>query len=222
MKNTHSPKKRIYEAGAPFSSDIIVNENEHLRFVVKVFSSISVLIIFAVMVLAVALAFISNRPPITLSYTTDENGKVVQIEPVEQPYSLGRISRFISKSTERALHLSFTDYEDHLASLEKLFTRKGYGEYQELLIKNGWIDLIDQDNLTMWVELKTAPKFVKKGLEGSHFEYDAEFQVDLFIGGGKESFQPTRLKVEVKIMRTLDSIEGLKIKRFLISEIEGR
>ena len=74
----------------------------------------------------------------------------------------------------------------------------------------------------MWVELKTAPKFVKKGLEGGHFEYDAEFQVDLFIGGGNETFQPTRLKVEVKVIRTLESIEGLKIKRFLISEAQGR
>ena len=124
MKNTHSPKKRIYEAGAPFSSDIIVNENEHLRFVVKVFSSISVLIIFAIMVLAVALAFISNRPPITLSYTTDEHGKVVQIEPVEQPYSLGRISRFISKSTERSLHLSFTGLRRPPCFIRKAFYKK--------------------------------------------------------------------------------------------------
>jgi hypothetical protein len=218
MKTLNSSMNKIYDKDAPFSSDIIANETINLK---RTLSFISVLLIFtisAVTIVAISLAFVTNRPPITLSYTSDEYGRVVEIKPVEQPYSVGRITGFATETVMSSLHLSFTDYEDHLLGLAKRFTPDGFKAFQQGLVDKDWISKIENDNLTMWIEVRTAPKYLEKGLVGGVYEYELVFDVDLFIGGGDKTYNPTRLQVNLIVIRTTSNLDGLIIKRILLLE----
>jgi len=218
MKTLTPSIKRIYEKNAPFSSDIIANESINLKRTLSFVSVLLLIVITATFFMAIALAIVTNRPPITLSYASDEHGRVVEIKAVDQPYSVGRITGFSTETVESVLHLSFTDYKDHLLSQAKTFTKSGFEEYQKGLVDKDWIRKIEEDNLTMWAEVRTAPKYLSKGLVKGVYEYEMSFDIDLYLGGGDKVYKPTRLNVNLIVIRTKSNLDGLKIKRLLLSE----
>ncbi|MFT7006674.1 MAG: hypothetical protein ACJAXJ_001182 [Colwellia sp.] len=212
--------KVIYDEDCPFHSDITNGENVHLKST-AVLHTISILaLVFATTVAAISYYFVANRPPLTLSYPMDAEGRIVKIEPVDQPYPLTSIVKFGVKNTISALHLSFTDYTDRLFEMSSKFSPKGFQEFQENLIKQSWLSKIIDENLTMWAEITKAPKVLGQGTlsSGAHYT-DLVFTVKLFLGGGELMFKPTPLKVDVRIVRSDKNLDGLKIYRLLLSEI---
>lgn len=212
--------KVIYDEDCPFHSNLVNDENAHLKRT-SVFHTISILaLVFATTVTAISYYFVINRPPLTLSYPMDEEGRIVKIEPVDQPYPLTSIIKFGVKTTMSALHLSFTDYTKRLFEISTKFSPKGFEEFQENLILQSWLSKITDENLTMWTEITQAPKVLEQGTMGSGAHYtDLVFTVKLYLGGGKMMFKPTPLKVDVRIVRSAKNLDGLKIYRLLLSEI---
>lgn len=219
MKNLQPSNKRIYDADCPFSSDIIVEEVAHLRRFNVVVSSFLIITIIALVIVVIAFSIVTSRPPTALSYAADEQGRVVQIEPVNQPYSQGRVTRFTTKTVKRAMHISFTDYKDHFLNLSSKFTADGFNSYQKELVDKGWMEKIIADNLVMWIEIRQAPKFLSTGEANGLYYYELSFDIDLFIGGGNKTYKPTRLNVRVLVVRTEDNLDGLKVQRLLIGEV---
>ncbi|MBL0710763.1 MAG: DotI/IcmL family type IV secretion protein [Colwellia sp.] len=219
MEKIKPSNKRVYEEGCPYSSDIIVEETIHLkRF--NVFVSVFLLSVLAALVIVIiAFSIVTSRPPTALSYAMDEQGRVFQIEPVSVPYSQGRVTRFATETVQKAMHISFTDYQDHFLGLSPKFTPDGFNSYQSELVEKGWIDEIVSDNLVMWIEIRQAPKFIGSGEANGMYFYELKFDVDLFIGGGEKVYKPTRLNVQVLVVRTDDNLDGLKIQRLLIGEV---
>lgn len=210
--------KRIYDEDCPYSSDIIVDEQLHLKRINIFLSSLLITVIVGLVIIVIAFSIVTGRPPTALSYAMDENGRVVQIEPVSQPYSQGRVTRFTTKTVKRAMHISFTDYQDHFLNLAPKFTADGFNSYQSELVDKGWLDKIVNDNLVMWIEVRQAPKFLSSGTANGVYYYELKFDIDLFIGGGEKSYKPTRLNVQVLVVRTEDNLDGMKIQRLLIGE----
>ncbi|MDI4652595.1 MULTISPECIES: DotI/IcmL family type IV secretion protein [Pseudoalteromonas] len=210
--------KRIYTEGCPHSSDVIVEENIHLKRFGIFVSSILLALIIALVIVVISFAVVTNRPPTALSYAMDDQGRVVQIEPIDQPYSQGRVIRFTTKTVEEAMHISFTDYQDHFLAMSTKFTVEGFNAYQKELVDKGWIEKITNDNLVMWIEIRQAPKFLSAGNGNGRYFYELAFDIDLFIGGGNKTFKPNRLNVRVLVVRTEDNLDGLKIQRILIGE----
>lgn len=210
--------KRIYGEGAPFSSDLIVDENFHLKRFSAFLSVIVLVLVTGIIIIAVAFSVVTNRPPLSLSYAVDSNGVIVELEPVSQPYSPAEIIGFTSKTVESALHLSFTDYKDHLLNVSTKFTDKGFEDYQTQLIQKSWLSKITDDNLTMWSEILNAPKILSAGPVDGVYEYELAFDINLFLGGGEKIYAPTKISVEVKVVRSRNNLDGLKIKRLLMAE----
>lgn len=220
MKKLKPDNKRVYEEGCPYSSDIIVEDAIHLRRFNVFVSAFLVAVLIAFVTVVIAFAYVTSRPPTALSYGMDSEGRVVQLEPVSIPYSQGRVTRFTTKTVRRAMHISFTDYKDHFLELSEKFTVDGFNSYQSELMDKGWIDKIVADNLVMWIEIRQAPKFINTGESNGMYFYELQFDIDLFIGGGNKTYKPTRLNVRVLVVRTEDNLDGLKIQRILIGEVQ--
>ena len=219
MKKLKPNLKRVYDEGCPFSSDVIVDENLHLKRFSILVSSMVLILIVVIVVLVIAFSVVTSRPPTALSYAMDDVGRVIQIEPVNQPYSPARVTGFTTKTIKKAMHISFTDYQDHFLNLASKFTVEGFNSYQKELIDKGWMNKIISDNLVMWIEIRQAPKFLSTGESNGLYYYELSFDVDLFIGGGNKTFKPTRLNVRALIIRTQDNLDGMKIQRLLIGEV---
>jgi hypothetical protein len=212
--------KYIYAEDAPYHSDLVNGENEHLKKTAVLFTIVLLVLVVATTIAAISYYHVANRPLLTLSYPMDEEGRIVKIESVDQPYPLTSIIKFGAKTTMSALHLSFTDYTDRLFEISSKFSPVGFEEFQANLVSQSWLSKITDDNLTMWSEITQAPKVIKQGTlsSGAHFT-DLEFTIKLFLGGGEFMFKPTPLKVDVRIVRSVENLDGLKIYRLLLSEI---
>jgi hypothetical protein len=212
--------KYIYAEDVPFHSDLTRGENEHLKSTSVMFTMALLALVVATTVAAISYYYVVNRPPLTLSYPMDAEGRIVKIESIDQPYPLTSIIKFGAKTTMSALHLSFTDYEDRLFELSSKFSPTGFEEFQENLVEQNWLSKITDDNLTMWSEITQAPKVLAQGTlsSGAHFT-DLSFTIKLFLGGGNLMFKPTPLKVDVRVVRSEENLDGLKIFRLLLSEI---
>lgn len=211
--------KVIYDSDCPYHSDLIRVESEHLKSTSVLYTISLLALVIATIVAAISYYHVANRPPLTLSYPMDPDGRIVKIEPVEQPYPLSSIVKFAAKTTMASLHLSFTDHTDRLFELSSKFSVKGFQEFQENLNSRNWTSKIVDEKLTMWAEITTAPKVILQGTlgNGAHFT-DLAFTIKLNLGGGKTSFKPTPLKVDVRVVRSEDNLDGLKIYRMLLSE----
>lgn len=220
MKDVKPNMKRIYEDGCPHSSDIIVDNHTHLKRMNTALTMIVISILIMLGVLAVSFAYVATRPSTALSYSMDSEGRVIQIEPVSQPYSQARVIGFATETVKDSLHISFTDYQDHFLALSSKFTTEGFSSYQKELVDKGWVEKITNDNLVMWVEIKQAPKFLNSGTGNGRYFYELTFDIDLYLGGGDRAYKPTRLNVRVLIVRTEDNLDGLKIQRLLIGEVQ--
>ena len=212
--------KVIFDSDCPFHSDLIQSENEHLKSTSVLYTISLIVLVIATVIAAISYYHVANRPPLTLSYPMDPEGRIVKIEPVEQPYPLSSIVKFAAKTTMSSLHLSFTDYTDRLFELSSKFSSKGYQDFQASLTNQNWISKLVDENLTMWAEITMAPKVVRQGVlsNGAHFT-DLAFTIKLFLGGGNLSFKPTPLNVEVRVVRSVENLDGLKVYRLLLSEI---
>lgn len=218
MKKLKPSNKRIYDEDCPFSSDITVDQTINLQRFNIFISVITVAILIALIVVIIAFSIVASRPPTALSYAMDEQGRVIKIEPISQPYAQGRVTRFTTKTVKRAMHISFTDYKDHFLNLSTKFTVDGFNSYQTELVDKGWMDKIIDDNLVMWIEIRQAPKYLSSGEANGFYYYELSFDIDLFIGGGDKTYKPTRLNVQALVVRTEDNLDGLKIQRLLIGE----
>lgn len=212
--------KKLYAEDVPFHADLITNENEHLKKTAVLFTVVLLVLVVATTVAAISYYHVANRPLLTLSYPMSEDGKIVQIESIDQPYPLTSIIKFGAKTTMSALHLSFTDYTDRLFEISSRFSPTGFEEFQANLVNQNWLSKITDDNLTMWSEITQAPKVISQGTlsTGAHYT-DLEFTIKLFLGGGQLMFKPTPLKVDVRIVRSVENLDGLKVYRLLLSEI---
>jgi hypothetical protein len=212
--------KVLYDQDCPFHSDLIKGENDHLKSTSVLFTMSLFALVISTTIAAISYYHVANRPPLTLSYPMDSEGRIVKIESIDQPYPLTSIVKFGAKTTMSALHLSFTDYTDRLFEISSKFSPKGFEEYQTNLVNQNWLSKITDDNLTMWSEITKAPKVIAQGTlsSGAHYT-DLVFTVKLYLGGGKMMFKPTPLKVDVRIVRSEENLDGLKIYRLLLSEI---
>ena len=221
MQSLKADTKKIYADDVPFGAELVTDENVHLKKIVVIMASLKAISIVSTVVLIIALLIVITRPPVTLSYAVDANGRIVEITPVSQPYSYSRVSGFAAKKVEQAFHLSFTDLDDHLLEVSKFFTPAGFIAFKSQLIEKGWISQIQNDDLTMWSEIRTAPKFLQDEPVNDVYQYELAFDIDLFIGGGKSLYSPTRLEVRVVVIRSVENHEGLKIKRILLGEVKS-
>jgi hypothetical protein len=212
--------KVIYDQDCPYHSDLVHGESEYLKSTSVLFTMSLLALVLATVIAAIAFYQVATRPPLTLSYPMDEQGRIVKIESVDQPYPLTSVIKFGAKTTMSALHLSFTDYTDRLFEISSKFSPTGFEEFQKNLVMKNWLSKITDENLTMWAEITQAPKVIQQGVlsSGAHYT-DLEFTIKLFLGGGEKMFKPTALRVDVRIVRSEENLDGLKIFRLLLSEL---
>lgn len=206
----------------PYPSQLILERNQFLRWVSKASFLLALGLGFAVIVLAIAIYIVSNRPPITLSYALDQDNRIVALQPIDEPSVTDTDVLFFAGKRVQQFHLiTFTNYIDHVLSLEKYFINKrAFDNFQNSLISSRTIERIKENRLASWAEPLQAPQISR--YDPSSNTWIVTFPMRWYLGGGEFTTTGTTFNVTMHIKRVprTQNLNGLAVAKYLLVQQE--
>lgn len=223
LYDTKNPHKNVsVKQDLPYPSQLILERNQFLRWVSKTSFFLALGLGFAVVVLAIAIYIVSNRPPITLSYALDQDNRIVELKPINEPAVADTDVLFFAGKRVQQFHLiTFTNYIDHVLSLEKYFVNKrAFDNFQTNLISSRTIERIKENRLASWAEPLAAPKITS--FNGSSNTWVVTFPMRWYLGGGEFTTTGTTFNVTMHIQRVprTQNLSGLAVAKYLLVQQE--
>lgn len=220
---TKGPDKSVLlSENLPYPSQLILERNQFLRWVSKASFLLALGLGFAVMVLAIAIYIVSNRPPITLSYALDQDNRIVALQPINEPSVTDTDVLFFAGKRVQQFHLiTFTNYIDHVLSLEKYFVNKrAFDNFQRNLISSRTIERIKENRLASWAEPLQAPQISR--FDPSSNTWIVTFPIRWYLGGGEFTTTGTTFNVTMHITRVprTQNLSGLAVAKYLLVQQE--
>lgn len=216
-----TPISQIENLDVPSSAHIVMNSAEwYQKFAMLSLYSIIPVSIAAAFV-TIALVVVLNRPPETLSYLMDEDGRVVQLLPVSSPtLTETEVLNWAATKIEALHNISFTDYKQHVYSLRQDFSPNAFLEYQRSLKASKGIEKIKTDRLNMYIKPIDAPRILQSGVSGGVYTWIIEMKVRQFFAGGEYQSAGTDLVSTIRIERAsrIRNLSGVIITKYLAKE----
>lgn len=220
-KIKETPIARIENVDVPMSSHIVINNVEWYQKFAMIAVSSLIPVSAAAVIMTIALAFVMNKEPETLSYLMDSDGRVVQLRPIKEPSLTEPEVLAWAADKIQALHnLSFTDYRQHVESLRPDFSPQAYIEYMQSLKTSKGIAKIEADRLNMYVKPVNAPRILDSGVVNGVYTWIIEMRVRQFFAGGEYQSTGTDLISTVRIERAsrTRNLSGVVISKYLSAE----
>tara|TARA_R110002074_G_scaffold400481_2_gene596052 strand:+ start:4729 stop:5463 length:735 start_codon:yes stop_codon:yes gene_type:complete len=217
-----TPIRRVPNCDIPASAQVVLENKEWYKSFAKL-SLFALLFVSACAVsVSIALAYVMSRPPETLSYLMDEDGRIVQLESIRNPSLTETEVLNWAAGKIKAIHsLTFTDYVDHVQSLSADFTDTAFIEYQKALLSSKSLEKVKQDRLVMWADPKEAPKIISAKVVNGKFTWVVEMKITQYLAGGEYIANGTDMLATVVIERTsrARNLSGVVISQYLAKEI---
>lgn len=211
-------KSRISMEGVNYTAEPILDKNSFYRNVTKGMMFLSIALVTAITVAIIVITYVSARPPITLTYSIDNNGNIVELSPVEVAGMTD--ADLLDWAVQRAMsihELSFHDWEDHVNSMAAHFTPEGFINYQWALKKSDLFTRVIDNEQVSWAEPASAPRIRKAEVINGVFTWVVDMEFHVFIGGGGKSTVPVLASSVMVIQRTDKAVNnyGVLINQYL-------
>jgi len=213
--------KVVMESDIPSTSQIILDFNGWTRSFSKSVLFMAIGLTLAVVVLVVALAVISSYPPTVLGYAIDNDGRYVELRPIDEPtVTDAELLKWAGKKITQLHNINFVDYIDHIDSLESDFSPEAFTNWQQSLLDSDLLDKVRRDRLSSWAEPISAPRIIDAAAVNGRYTWVVEMDITEYIGGGGFSTTGTNLNTVIFIERTerSNNLAGIRIKKYLAKE----
>lgn len=217
-----TPLRQIPYSEVPASAQVVFQDKEWYKNFAKLSLFSLILVSACAVAVSLALAFVMTRPPETLSYLMDEDGRIVKLDSVRNPsLTEAEVLNWAAKKIDDIHRLSFTDYVDHVQSQRADFTPQAFVEYQKALLASKSLEKVKADNLVMWAVPKEAPKITAAKVVNGVFTWVVTMKITQFMGGGNYVTNGTDMEVTMVIERTsrARNLSGVVINKYLAKEV---
>lgn len=214
--------KKIDAAPNPTSSEVVIDRAVWDRFVAIRTVNTALILAICTTIVTVALAYVATKDVETLSYLSDEDGRVVLLRSEKDPtLTQAEILGWAAKKARQLNNLSFTDYNNQVELLRFDFTEKAFEQYKKALVSSKSIKKIKNGKLNMWIEPLEAPKIVEAKPVGGKMTWLIDYKVVQQFGGGEYITSGTNMVVTMVIQRVTRSknLAGIVISKYLAKEI---
>lgn len=209
-------------AKAPSSSQVVLEAKEWYQNFAKLSLFALVCVSVCAAMAAISLVVVTSRPPTTLSYLMDEDGRVVRLESIRNPsLTEAEVLNWAAKRIKDIHTLTFTDYIDHVQSLRDDFTDEAYENYQRALLDSKSLQKIKEGRLMMWAKPLTAPKITESKVVNGKYTWVIEMELEQFMGGGNFVTSGTRIK-GIMVVERVDrgrNLAGVVVSKYLSKEM---
>lgn len=216
-----TPLRKTPYVEVPASSQVVFESTVWYRSFAKLSLFALVFSMVCSVALSLALAYVISKPPETLSYLMDSEGRVVKLEPVRNPgMSDSELLSWASNMVFKIHNISFADYEEHIMSLHHYFTADSFRQYQRALVDSKTIEKVKAQRLVMWVEPKSAPRILSAKVVNGKFTWVVEFELTQYVGGGSYSSYGSDLVATMVVERAsrTTNLAGVVISKYLVKE----
>ncbi|MFA0809411.1 DotI/IcmL family type IV secretion protein [Microbulbifer epialgicus] len=206
----------------PASAQIVFDDKEWRKNFSKLTLFALLFSLAAAAAVSATLAYVLTRPPETLSYAVDEDGRVVPLMSVRDPsLTETEVLNWAAEKVNDIHRLSFTDYVDHIQSQRADFTVEAFDEYQRALLASKSLEKVKAERLTMWSEPKEAPKILSAKVVNGKFTWVVEMRIIQYLGGGEYVANGTEMVSTIVVERTsrARNLSGVVISKYLAKEI---
>lgn len=221
-KSSKNSNQVFLQDNLPYPSQIVLQRNQFLRWIAKASFYLALGLGFTVVVLAITIYIVTNRPPITLSYALDQDNRFVELQPIQEPSVTDTDVIYFAGQRVQQFHLiTFTNYIDHVLAMEQYFVNKrAFDNFQNNLISSRTIDRIKENRLASWAEPIQAPQI--KSYNSSTNTWIVEFPIRWYLGGGDFATTGTTFDVSMHIQRVSRSqnLSGLAVSKYLLVQKE--
>lgn len=221
-KLTAKPLRNIDSAPNPTSSDVVIDRALWDRYFAKMCLFTTMFLAICATTVSIALAYVASKDVETLSYLSDEDGRIVLLRSEKDPtLTQAEILGWAAKKARKLNNLSFTDYNNQVELLRFDFTETAYEQYKKALVSSKSIKKVKNGRLNMWIEPLEAPKIVKAKLVGGKMTWVVQYKVVQQFGGGEYVTSGTNMLVTMVIERVTRSknLAGIVISKYLAKEI---
>jgi hypothetical protein len=219
---SNNPVRHVPRIEVPASAQVVYQDKEWYKSFAKL-SLFALLFVSACAAsVSIALAYVMTRPPETLSYLMDEDGRVVKLESERNPsLTETEVLNWAAKKISDIHKLSFSDYVDHIQSQRADFTDQAFIEYQKALLASKSLEKVKSDRLVMWSEPKEAPKIIEAKVVNGIYTWVVQMKIIQYLGGGEYIANGTEMTSTMVIERTsrARNLSGVVISKYLAKEI---
>lgn len=206
---------------APSSAHVVLEAKEWYRGFAKLALYALVGVAFCAAMISIALAAVTSRPPETLSYLMDRDGRVVQLQSERRPtLTETQVLNWAAKRMKAIHTLTFTDYVDHVQSLRGDFTPEAFDNYQRALLASKNLEKVKNERLVMWAEPISAPRITQAKVINGKYTWVIEMHINQYMGGGEFVSSATPIKGIMVVERTsrARNLAGIVISKYLAKE----
>jgi len=172
--------------------------------------------------LAAAVYYLYITKPQPIYFATNENGSLLQMIPLDQPYITDdQLLRWAVEACTAAYSFNFLDYRNNLQQARKYFTEAGFDSYVKALEQSGNLATVEDKRLVVKAYLTDNPVIVSRGTLGGQSRYVWQVEVPMvvrYVSAGAELKQPVLVKLLVGRVSTLDSVSGVAIAQFVVED----
>jgi len=160
--------------------------------------------------------------PQPIYFATNENGSLLQMIPLDQPYvDDDQLLRWAVEACTAAYSFNFLDYRNNLQQARKYFTEAGFASYVQALERSGNLATVETKRLVVKAYLTDNPVIISRGKLGGQERYVWQVEVPMvvrYVSAGTEIKQPVLIKLLIGRVSTLDSVSGVAIAQFVVED----
>lgn len=170
-------------------------------------------------VMAVAMAWqISSQHPEPKYFMTGEDGRIIQIHAVDQPFlSAGQVNNFAVEAITRAMTMNFVTWRQDMAEASEYFERPaGWNNFLEAMEGSGTLEFIKNRRLISSA-VANGSVIVKSGPLDGRYRWIVQVPLTITYQSSSEQSKEERLaELEIVRLPTWQTPRGIGISRVII------
>jgi len=170
--------------------------------------------------LAGGIYYLYKTKPQPIYFATNENGSLLQMIPLDQPYITDdQLLRWSVEAATAAYSFNFLDYQNNLQQARKYFTEEGFKNYYEALQNSGNLSTVQDKRLVVKATVSDIPLITTKGMLNGRYVWKVQVPMIVrYVSAGAEFKQPILVELLIGRVSTLDSAAGVAIAQFVVTD----
>lgn len=154
-------------------------------------------------------------------FATNVDGRIMPIEPVNQPYFADdQVITWTAKTAREVMGMDYLNYRTHLDEVKMRFTQTGRVDFLNALKESRLIEAIENKKLVSQLKIEGAPQVLKQGIsKNGTYSWYLSIPISI-VYDGQDAPQPVRGTLQVRVDRVnfLEIPDGIAFGQWIIGQ----
>lgn len=177
-----------------------------------------VLLLVLCLVLVGAVTALAMRQPATHYFATDETGRIVALQPLDQPHvNASIVLDFAERTTKAAYSYSFATYRDDIGRLRDRFSQRAFQALIGAITDSRNLEAVKSKKLVVTAATDGAPVITAEGVIEGRYAWRIEVPLTVTYQSSSERVnQSIVAKLLVRRAPRVDRPEALEVDQFVV------